>query len=125
MSGTRSSLAERSAFPGWVVFAGLNTVVMFLVPGAETVPFHFVWISLAVVYGFQPWSLRRTALVLVVVCGATGAALERDVQAGVIGWEETTEVPLMCLLFLASVWHVRRRITAERTPMSAPRTSAG
>ncbi|UQX88808.1 HAMP domain-containing histidine kinase [Jatrophihabitans telluris] len=87
---------------------------MFIVPGAETVPFHFVWISLAVVYGFRPWSLPRTAIVLGAVCLVTGAALERDVQAGIIGWEEMTEVPLMSLVFLASVWHVRRRVAAEQ-----------
>lgn len=117
MSGAAASLAERLTFAGWLAFAGVNCGVMFVAPGAETVPFHLVWISLAVVYGFQPWSLRRTALVLTAVCTVTGLALVRNVRAEVIGWEETTEVPLMCLVFLASVWHVRRRIAAERTAL--------
>jgi signal transduction histidine kinase len=33
---------------------------------------------------------------------------------GVIGWEETAEIPLMALLFLVMLWHVRRRVAATR-----------
>jgi two-component system OmpR family sensor kinase len=77
------------------------------------VPFHFVWISLSLVYGLQPWSLKRTYLVLVIVGIVTGLALIRHVQNGIIGWEETTEVPLMSMVFLAMVWHVRRRAVAS------------
>src|SRR5262249_1703720 len=36
------------------------------------------------------------------------------VKNGVIGWEETAEIPLMALLFLVMVWHVRRRVAATR-----------
>jgi two-component system OmpR family sensor kinase len=114
MSVIASSRAERWLFPGWVAFAAINTAVMYVVPGEETVPFHFVWISLALVYGLQPWSMARTLLVLVLVCGLTGLALLIHVQNDVIGWEETTEVPLMTAVFLATVWHVRRRMAAER-----------
>jgi two-component system OmpR family sensor kinase len=85
---------------------------MFVMTGTETIPFHFVWISLSIVYGLQPWPLRRTFVVLTAVCLVTGAALLRHVQNDVIGWEETTEVPLMSMVFLAMVWHVRRRVVA-------------
>jgi signal transduction histidine kinase len=88
--------------------------MMFVLPGAETVPFHFIWISLALVYGVRPWPLRMTYAVLLVVCVTTGSALVLNVTRGYIGWEETTEVPLMSLLFLAMVWHVRRRAAAVR-----------
>jgi diguanylate cyclase (GGDEF)-like protein len=43
---------------------------------------------------------------------ATGVALERSWLLGNTGWEETTEIPLMPLLALLMVWHVRRRQTA-------------
>jgi signal transduction histidine kinase len=112
MSDTASSPAERLLFPAWAAFAGINTALMFALPGAETVPFHFVWISLAVVYGVRPWPLPTTCAVLAVVCVATGAALVLNVRREFIGWEETTEVPLMSLVFLAMVWHVRRRTAA-------------
>jgi len=113
MSVTASSRADRGLWWGWLVFAGANTVAMFVFAGAETVPFHFVWISLSVVYGLQLWSSRRTYTVLAVVGVLTGSALVLHVRNEVIGWEETTEVPLMTLVFLAMVWHVRRRTKAE------------
>ena len=113
MSATASSRADRWLWWGWLVFAGANTVAMFVLAGAETVPFHFVWISLSVVYGLQLWSARRTYTVLALVGLLTGSALALHVHNEVIGWEETTEVPLMTLVFLAMVWHVRRRTKAE------------
>ncbi|MCU1659437.1 MAG: two-component sensor histidine kinase [Pseudonocardiales bacterium] len=112
MSVTASSRAERWLFSGWVLFAAVNVALMFDLPGEETIPFHFVWISLALVYGIHPWTSRRTLVVLCFVCALTGAALAGHVRNGVIGWEETTEVPLMTMVFLAMVWHVRRRIAA-------------
>jgi hypothetical protein len=56
MSATASSRADRWLWWGWLLFAGANTIAMFVFAGAETVPFHFVWISLSVVYGLQLWS---------------------------------------------------------------------
>ena len=113
MSATASSRADRWLWWGWLLFAGANTVAMFVFAGAETVPFHFVWISLSVVYGLQLWSARRTYTVLVLVGVLTASALMLHVHNQVIGWEETTEVPLMTMVFLAMVWHVRRRTKAE------------
>jgi signal transduction histidine kinase len=114
MSDTALSLVNRWLFPGWVIFAAANTAAMFAVPGQETIPFHFVYISIALVYGFQPWPLRRTYAVLGLVAVTTGAALAWHVKNNVIGWEETAEIPLMALLFLVMVWHVRRRVAATR-----------
>src|SRR5262249_52825374 len=64
MSDTALSPVNRWLFPGWVIFAAVNTVAMFALPGQETIPFHFVYISMALVYGFQPWPLRRTYAIL-------------------------------------------------------------
>jgi two-component system, OmpR family, sensor kinase len=82
---------------------------MYLVPGGETIPFHLVWIGLSVVYGFirmRPWAM---VVVLSLVAVTTGAILAHHAQAGVIRWEETTEVPLMSVVFVVMVWHVHRR----------------
>jgi two-component system, OmpR family, sensor kinase len=114
MSDTALSPVDRWLFPGWAIFAAANTALMFAIPGQETIPFHFVYISMALVYGFQPWPLRRTYAVLGVVAAATGAALAWHVKNNVIGWEETAEIPLMAVLFLVMVWHVRRRVAATR-----------
>jgi signal transduction histidine kinase len=114
MSDTASSPANRWLFPGWVIFAAVNTVAMFALPGQETIPFHFIYISMALVYGLQPWPLPQTYAVLGVVAATTGVALAWHVKNGVIGWEETAEIPLMAVLFLVMVWHVRRRAAAIR-----------
>jgi two-component system, OmpR family, sensor kinase len=114
MLDTASSPVNRWLFPGWVIFAAANTALMFTLPGQETIPFHFVYISMALVYGFQPWPLPKTYVVLGLVAVTTGAALVWHVKNNVIGWEETAEIPLMALLFLVMVWHVRRRVAATR-----------
>src|SRR5215831_11958275 len=114
MSDTALSPVNRWLFPGWLIFAAVNTVAMFVLPGQETIPFHFIYISMALVYGLQPWPLRRTYAILGLVAATTGAALAWHVKTGVIGWEETAEIPLMALLFLVMVWHVRRRAAATR-----------
>jgi signal transduction histidine kinase len=94
--------------PAWALFAAVNAGLMFMLPGAETIPFHFVWVSTALVYGLLQWSLRVTWA----TCVVTGVPLLMHAAAGSIGWEETSEIPLMALLFLVMVWHVRRRMAA-------------
>jgi two-component system, OmpR family, sensor kinase len=112
MSDIALSPVDRWLFPGWVIFAAVNTAAMFAMPGQETIPFHFIYINMALVYGLQPWPLPKTYAVLGLVAATTGAALAWHVKNGVIGWEETAEIPLMALLFLVMVWHVRRRVAA-------------
>jgi signal transduction histidine kinase len=99
---------------GWAVFAAANVVAMVLWPAWETIPFHFVWISLTLVYGFRVWSPRPTSAVLGVVVAVTGAAILTDAFAGIQLWGELFEVPLMSAMFLAMVWHARRRQEALR-----------
>ena len=94
------------------MFAALNVVLMWLGPGLETVPFHFIWVSLAVVYGLQAWPLRWAVTACVVVAVLTAIPLTTHALAGVIALEEVTEIPLMSVLFLVMVWHVRRRSAA-------------
>jgi two-component system OmpR family sensor kinase len=107
-----ASVRERLLLPAWAVFAGANAALMYVVVGAETIPFHFVWVSTAVAYGLRPWSLRAMWLTCFAVTVVTGVPLVLRARDGVIGWEETTEIPLMALLFLVMVWHVRRRMAA-------------
>jgi two-component system OmpR family sensor kinase len=77
-----------------------------------TVPFHFIWISLTLLYGLQTWRLTPTYLTLVAVCLATGVMLWDLAANGFIDWEEITEVPLMASVFLSMVWQARRRQAA-------------
>src|SRR4051812_50113942 len=106
---TASRISRRWPELLWAAFAAANVGVMLAVHEWQTVPFHFVWVSLTILYGFRVWSPLPTAAVLAVVCVATGYALLTKVLATGEGIDEMTEVPLMAAVFLAMVWHARRR----------------
>jgi signal transduction histidine kinase len=93
----------------WASFAVANVVAMIAWPDWETIPFHFIWVSLTLLYGFRVWPLRPTSLVLALVVLVTGALIFLDALRGSQGWGELFEVPLMSAMFLAMVWHGRRR----------------
>ena len=99
---------------GWAAFAVVNWAAMIAWPSWETIPFHFVWISLTLLYGFRVWSPRATALVLGAVILFTGGSILTDAFEGIQLWGELFEVPLMSAMFLAMVWHARRRQSAMR-----------
>jgi signal transduction histidine kinase len=93
----------------WGLFAVANFVAMELWPGWETIPFHLVWISITLLYGFRVWRLRPMFLTLGAVALITGVMISRDAFSGDQLWGELFEVPLMSAMFLAMVWHARRR----------------
>jgi signal transduction histidine kinase len=99
----------------WLVFslANLDFIVMF--PGWETIPFHFIWISLTLIYGFRTWKLGPTLWVLGGVMLLTAVGIGVAVRRGEEPPAELCEVPLMAAVFLAMVWHARRRLVAERS----------
>ncbi len=97
----------------WAAFSAVNLIAIFAFAGWETVPFHFIWISFTLVYGFRTWAPKPTLWVLGVVMATTGAAIGVDVVRGAEPGAELTEVPLMAAMFLAMVWHARRKLAAE------------
>jgi signal transduction histidine kinase len=99
----------------WVVFslANLDGIVMF--PGWETIPFHFIWISLTLIYGFRTWKLGPTLWILGAVMLLTAVGIGVAVRRGAEPPAELCEVPLMAAVFAAMVWHARRRLSAERS----------
>src|SRR2546423_7283007 len=99
----------------WAVFAVANFVAMSAWPGWETIPFHFVWISLTLLYGFRVWPVATTYLTLSAVVTVTGGLILNDAFSGDQLWGELFEVPLMSAMFLAMVWHARRRQEALKT----------
>src|SRR4051794_39798619 len=102
-------LRRRSVELLWGVFALANLGAMVEWQWWETIPFHFIWVSLTVVYGFRVWGSRATATTLAAVCITTGALIAADARVGTQEWGELFEVPLMSAMFLAMVWHARRR----------------
>jgi signal transduction histidine kinase len=99
---------------GWGLFAVANLVGMYVWQSWETVPFHFIWVSLTLLYGYRVWRVSPMLGVLSAVVGATGTLIIWDIHRGQQEWGELTEVPLMSAMFLAMVWHARRRQSALR-----------
>jgi signal transduction histidine kinase len=112
MPAIRSLTAPRLPELLWGLFATANLVVMDSLHEWATIPFHFIWVSLTILYGFRVWSLKATAIVLACVCWTTGLALLHIAEATGHGVAEMTEVPLMAAMFMAMVWHARRREAA-------------
>src|SRR5581483_8738699 len=118
-SGT-GSMPERARWPwrrywvdvAWAAFGVANLVAMLLLPEWETVPFHFIWVSLTLLYGFRVWRVRPTVLTLAVVMVSTGLLIAVDVARGAQPVDEIAEVPLMAAMFVAMMWHAQRRLVA-------------
>jgi len=97
----------------WMVFGLVNLDLIVMYPGWETIPFHFIWISLTLIYGFRTWKLGPTLCVLGAVMMLTAVGIAVAVRQGIEPPAELVEVPLMAMVFLAMVWHARRRLAAE------------
>jgi len=98
----------------WVAFAIANLAAMARWQSWETVPFHFIWVSLTLLYGFRTWRPLPTLAALAGVVASTAILIRVDIANGTQQWGELFEVPLMSAMFLAMVWHARRRQQALR-----------
>jgi len=99
----------------WGVFSAINLIAIYRFAYWETVPFHFIWISLTLLYGFRSWPTRPTMWILGAVMLTTGFGIGLDIWRGSEPREELTEVPLMAAVFVATVWHSQRKLAAERS----------
>ena len=99
----------------WIVFAFVNlAAIEFMIHqggmrGWQTVPFHFIYVSFTILYGFRAWRTGRTIAGIVFVTASTGLVTLHAISAGQEEVPELTEVPLMTLMFMAMVYHVIRR----------------
>jgi signal transduction histidine kinase len=98
----------------WLAFAVANCIALSVSPELGTIPFFFVWISLVIVYEFRPWSLPATLLVVAGVIVLTGTPMLIHAIRGAEEWDRLLIVPLTAVMFLAVVWHARRRVEALR-----------
>jgi signal transduction histidine kinase len=99
----------------WGILAATCLGLMIGWPSWETIPFHVIWITLTLLYGFRVWSPAVTGIVLGAVIIGTGASILADAFNGLQLWGELFEVPLMSAMFLAMVWHARRRALMHKT----------
>ena len=90
----------------------VNAVVIVVVPAGATIPFHNIWVSLTLLYGFRLWRLGATLPLLIAVCLGSGAAMTVSVLQGVLAPDELAEVPMMASMFVAMVWHAQRHQAA-------------
>jgi signal transduction histidine kinase len=98
----------------WFAFALVNVGAMLRWPSWETIPFHLIWFTLTLLYGFRVWALKPTFAVLVAQGIVTGLLIAHDAMNGTQEWGELFEVPLMSAMFLAMVWHARRHRAAAQ-----------
>jgi two-component system OmpR family sensor kinase len=120
MSATASTATDRYAprgdlFYAWLSIATMCSAFMWVWPGDETIPYHVAWAAFALLYGLGNWRLRRAVTGLALCAVTTGGVLVARAATGVIAWQETAEIPLMSLLMVLMVWHVRRRQIALAT----------
>ena len=113
MSGTASPPTDRrlggDLYYPWLAAAGVCTWLMWASPGNETIPYHVAWALFALLYGLGNWRLSRAVTGLALYTAATGVVLVVRAATGVLDWQETAEIPLMSVLMVLLVWHVRRR----------------
>jgi signal transduction histidine kinase len=113
ISWLRAFLARRWVEVLWVAFVIVNTAGILRFSDWATVPFHFVWIGLSLLYGWRVWKTPGTAAALVTVIFLTGIALTKDVVDGRQSPDELTELPLMGIVFVVMVWYVRRAVAGR------------
>jgi len=99
---------------GWLCFATPNAALMFLLPGEETIPYHLIWASFALLYGVARWSRAVTWATFLSITVVTGIPLIKHATSGIIGWEECSEIVLMAVIAGLLVWHVNRHQTAQQ-----------
>ncbi len=97
----------------WCLFVLVNTAAIVKYHEWSTVPFHFIWIGLSLLYGWRVWGMRVTLAALTAVVVLTGLALVVDLIYDDERVDELTEVPLMATVFLVMVWYVRRHVAAK------------
>jgi signal transduction histidine kinase len=112
MSGIGSWLRRHWLETAWGLFSVANVVFILSLSAWETIPFHFIWVSLTLVYGFRVWPVRTTGVVLGGVMVVTAIALVVSIEQSRQSPDELAEVPLMAAMFVAMVWHARRHHAA-------------
>jgi signal transduction histidine kinase len=113
-SGAAAGLLGRWPGLAWAALALLNVAAMAAWPAADTIPFHLIAIGFTALYWFRIWPADPMLWGLGIVTITTVTGIGLDVLHDAQQIEEVTEMPLMAAMFVATVWHANRRITADR-----------
>ncbi|MEQ6901412.1 HAMP domain-containing sensor histidine kinase [Nocardioides sp. YIM 152588] len=96
------------------VFVTACLVLMWAYPEPATIPYHLIFVSIMLVYGFRIWPVPATLAVVGVLTVITGLLMVDAYEEGVIDLAELSEIPLMPALLVTMMWHARRRAAAHR-----------
>jgi len=96
----------------WGLFLVANLVWMEATQDWISIPFHFIWVSFTLLYGFRAWRNGLTWALAGLVVLTTGLALTDAWTDGSMSTDEMFEVPLMFGMFLAMMLHTTRRKAA-------------
>lgn len=96
----------------WGVWAIGNLVWMVETQNWISVPFHFIWVSFTLLFGFRAWRDGLTWTLAALVVLSTGLVLTDAWSDGTMSTDEMFEVPLMFGMFLAMMLHTSRRKAA-------------
>ena len=97
----------------WVALSLVNLVAIAVWPSWETIPFHLIAISFALLYWLRVWPADPMLWGISIVLITTLTGLAIDVLHVARSVEEASEVPLMATMFVTVVWHANRKITAD------------
>jgi two-component system OmpR family sensor kinase len=92
----------------WGGFVVLMLATMLLIPDQETIPYHLIFVSFTLLYGYRMWQPRTTVAVLGAITVVTGVMFVRVYLKHDITWDELAEIPLMTLIVGGGAWHAYR-----------------
>jgi signal transduction histidine kinase len=100
---------------GLTLFCIASLIWMADAHGWESLPVHFIFVSVSIVYGLRMWNALNSVLALSAVVVPIFLLTMRAIEMGSESQAELAEIPLMSLIFLVMVWHVReRQMVVER-----------
>ena len=126
LAGLSSSRRVALAVDASLLVIALTAVILMARhPQWATIPYHLLFLSVMLVYGFRVWPVLPTVAVILAITLTTGWLMVDDYLEGGIETPELSEIPLMPALLVAMVWHARRRAAANRAlvAMAAQQTS--
>ncbi|HZX06892.1 HAMP domain-containing sensor histidine kinase [Kribbella sp.] len=93
------------------VVAGM-LALMIALPGHEAGPFHLMFLAVAIAYAYRIWPVVPTLIATAVITLLSGWLMASHAEEGRLASAELAEIPLMPLVLLVMIWHVRRRAAA-------------
>jgi signal transduction histidine kinase len=98
----------------WSAFTLLMLSWMMLDPERQTIPYHLIFVSFTLLYGYRLWSPRVTSCLLIALTVIPGLMFIKVYHSGAVSMDELAEVPLMPLIVGGMAWHAQRSASARR-----------